>query len=88
MNSLDNFLADLETKGFKLSDEAIGFIYFGRKYTDASDTIVQVSIELTLMLQQSFDSSFYMSVLEELVSSKLSSRSNMLDHFRKKGIAI
>lgn len=86
--SLEDFLADLETKGFKLNDEAIGFIYFGRKYTNASDIIVKTAIEVTLKLQQRFDSSFYMSVLEEIVQSELSTRKKMLDHFRNKGISI
>ncbi|KIL44151.1 DUF6123 family protein [Jeotgalibacillus soli] len=84
--SLEDFLADLETKGFKLGDEAIGFIYFGRKYTEASDIIIQVAIEVTLKVQQRFDSSFYMSVLEELVRTKYKSRGTMLKHFKDKGI--
>ncbi|PPA71216.1 DUF6123 family protein [Jeotgalibacillus proteolyticus] len=88
MKSLEDFLADLETKGFKLNDEAIGFIYFGRKYTDAPDQLVQVAIEVTLKLQQRFDSGFYMSVLEEIVQSKLTTRTKVMSHFRKKGIPI
>ncbi|MDG5470594.1 DUF6123 family protein [Jeotgalibacillus sp. ET6] len=88
MTSLENFLADLHTKGFKLDDDAIKFIYFGKKYTDAADSNVQAAIEVTLKLQHRFDSGFYMSVLEEITQSNLTSRNKIEDHFRKKGISI
>ena len=88
MNALEDFLTDLETKGFKFNDEAIGFIYFGRKFTNASDINVKTAIELTLKVQQRFDSGFYMSVLEEIVQSELKTRQKTIDHFRKKGITI
>lgn len=87
MKSLEDYLADLDTKGFKLNDEAIGFIYFGRKYTDATDELVKIAIEITLKSQQRFDSSFYISVLEEIVQSKHTTRKKLLNHIRGKGIA-
>jgi len=88
MTSLEDFIADIEAKGFKLNDEAIGFIYFGQKFTNAPDQLVQIAIEITLKLQRGFDSSFYLSVLEEMVQEKILSRQVALTHFREKGIKI
>ncbi|WP_244093837.1 DUF6123 family protein [Jeotgalibacillus sp. R-1-5s-1] len=88
MKTLDDFMADLDSRGFKLDDEAIGFIYFGRKYTGASDQIVKTAIEATLKIQKRFDSSFYMSVLEELVKLNQPSRKDMINHLKAKGMIL
>ncbi|PWU68679.1 MULTISPECIES: DUF6123 family protein [Gracilibacillus] len=58
------FLEHLWSKGFKLSDEEVQFIYFGKKYTNTSVHHVKLAISLTLQLQLSFDRSFYISLLE------------------------
>jgi FPC/CPF motif-containing protein YcgG len=83
----EEFLIDLENKGFKFQEDAIGFIYFGKKYTDAPDELVNSAIEITLKAQKQFDSSFYMSILERLHSQQISSRKEALRWMEKQGLA-
>ncbi|MCC5800469.1 hypothetical protein H7H33_01495 [Rossellomorea vietnamensis] len=83
----EEFLIDLENKGFKFQEDAIGFIYFGKKYTDAPDELVNSAIEITLKAQKQFDSSFYMSILERLHSQKIPSRKEALRWMEKQGLA-
>ena len=85
--STEDFLIDLENKGFKFQEDAIGFIYFGKKYTDASDELVNSAIEITLKAQKQFDSSFYMSILERLHSQKISTRKEALNWMVTQGLA-
>ncbi|MBN8190680.1 hypothetical protein JI667_00840 [Bacillus sp. NTK074B] len=83
----EDFLIDLENKGFKFHEDAIGFIYFGKKYTDAPDELVNSAIEITLKAQKQFDSSFYMSILERLHSQQISSRKEALRWMERQGLA-
>ncbi|MEI2665630.1 DUF6123 family protein [Rossellomorea sp. LJF3] len=83
----EEYLIDLENKGFKFQEDAIGFIYFGKKYTDAPDELVNSAIEITLKAQKQFDSSFYMSILERLHSQKIPSRKEALRWMEKQGLA-
>ncbi|MCA1063115.1 DUF6123 family protein [Rossellomorea sp. AcN35-11] len=83
----EEFLIDLENKGFKFQQDAIGFIYFGKKYTDAPDELVNYAIEITLKAQRQFDSSFYMSILERLHSQKITSRKEALKWMVSQGLA-
>ena len=83
----EEFLIDLENKGFKFQEDAIGFIYFGKKYTDAPDELVNSAIEITLKAQRQFDSSFYMSILERLHSQQISSRREALRWMENQGLA-
>ncbi|MCR8846875.1 DUF6123 family protein [Rossellomorea sp. SC111] len=83
----EEFLIELENKGFKFQEDAIGFIYFGKKYTDAPDELVNSAIEITLKAQKQFDSSFYMSILERLHSQKIPSRKEALRWMEKQGLA-
>jgi FPC/CPF motif-containing protein YcgG len=83
----EEFLIDLENKGFKFQEDAIGFIYFGKKYTDAPDELVNSAIEITLKAQKQFDSSFYMSILERLHSQNIASRKEALRWMEKQGLA-
>ena len=61
---LENYLMNLEAKGFKFKDDAISFIYFGKQSTGTDDHVVSLAIELTLKTQKRFDGSFYLSLLE------------------------
>lgn len=61
---LAHFLENLWSKGFKLSDEEVQFIYFGLGYTDSSIETVKLALLFTLQVQMSFDRSFYISLLE------------------------
>lgn len=82
VNKLEDYLMFLKSKGFLLGDDAIGFIYFGRAYTNASDEITILAIEYTLKLQQSFDGSFFVSLLETFVQHKLTSKKEVI-HYMK-----
>jgi hypothetical protein len=62
--SLEEYLLEIASKGFKLRDEAIGFIYFGKKYTDAKDIQVIAALKITLQAKKMFDGSFYLSLVE------------------------
>lgn len=61
---LADYLEKLWTKGFKLSDEEVQFIYFGLRYTDTTVEMVKLALAFTLQLQMTFDRSFYISLLE------------------------
>ncbi|MGD6803275.1 DUF6123 family protein [Rossellomorea vietnamensis] len=76
----EDFLIHLENKGFKFGEDAIGFIYFGKRSLNASDEIVNTAIEITLKAQKGFDNSFYMSLLETLHSSKITTRQDAWKH--------
>lgn len=69
--TLADYIEYLWTKGFKLSDEQVYFIYFGKQSTNASDPLVQIAIETTLRVQRSFDGSFYISLLELLQENNI-----------------
>ena len=82
----DEYLQFLKGKGFQFYEDAIGFIYFGKQYTNASDEMANTAIELTLKVQKSFDGSFYMSLLEELTSHNITSRSDAIQHVKEKNL--
>ncbi|HEY4551926.1 MAG TPA: DUF6123 family protein [Bacillaceae bacterium] len=83
--NLEDFLLNLEDKGFKFREDAIAFIYFGKKSTGCSDILAAVSIELTLKLQKSFDGSFYLSLLETFMEKGITTRKQALDLFESLG---
>jgi hypothetical protein len=68
--STEEYVSFLEGKGFTFGNDAIGFIYFGKRYTDASDILVNAAIELTLKVQKNFDGSFYISFLDRLQKNR------------------
>jgi hypothetical protein len=70
----EDFLIHLENKGFKFGEDAIGFIYFGKRSVNVTDEIVNAAIEITLKAQKRFDNSFYMSLLETLHSNNITTR--------------
>lgn len=72
--SIEEYVTQLEAKGFSFGEDAIGFIYFGKQYTNADDKLVNISIELTLKIQKKFDGSFYVSLLENLKQNKIYTR--------------
>ena len=74
MQTLEEYLHNLKGKGFQLREDAIGFIYFGKHYTNASDEVIMTAIELTLKAQKTFDGSFYMSMLETFISHQINTR--------------
>ncbi len=84
--SLADYLEHLWVKGFKLSDEQVRFIYFGKKYTEATDDLVRIALETTLRLQFQFDGSFYISLLELLKEHQITSFKEAKQLFKVKGI--
>ncbi len=82
----EDYLLNLESKGFKFQEDSISFIYFGKKYTNATDEIVNLAIEITLKVQKTFDSSFYMSILEALQANNIHTWNAALDYLKTKGI--
>jgi len=83
---LEDYLQLLSSKGFQFGEEAIGFIYFGKQYTNASDELARTALELTLKAQKSFDGSFYVSLLELLTSKQITSRNEALKFIKEQKI--
>ncbi|RDU36410.1 hypothetical protein DRW41_12810 [Neobacillus piezotolerans] len=86
MQTVDLYLQDLKAKGFQLQEDAIGFIYFGKHYTNAPDEVAIAAIELTLKAQIGFEGSFYVSLLETLVSNQIHTRQAALDYVKEQGL--
>jgi hypothetical protein len=78
INNLEEFLSSIKAKGFQLQEDAIGFIYFGKHFTNAPDEVIITAIEFTLKAQKAFDGSFYISLLETFSHQKLNSRAEAL----------
>ncbi|QQZ11082.1 DUF6123 family protein [Heyndrickxia vini] len=84
--SLDEYLLLLREKGFKFEDDVIGFIYFGKQYTNASDQTIKAAIEITLKTQKHFDGSFYMSLLETFKNKNIESRNQAYTYVQQIGL--
>jgi hypothetical protein len=74
LKTVGQYIDFLDSKGFHLKEDAIGFIHYGKKYTNASDELTNTAIELTIKAQKEFDGSFYLSLLETLVKGKVKTR--------------
>ncbi|MFD3446043.1 DUF6123 family protein [Microbacteriaceae bacterium 4G12] len=83
MKTVHEYLSFLQEKGFKLSEEALGFIAFGQKYTGASDEIVNAAIEATLQHQRHFDGSYFVALLERLQQEKIVDKKSAKAFMRK-----
>lgn len=83
---LGDYLQLLESKGFQFGEDAIGFIYFGKQYTNAADELARTALELTLKAQKTFDGSFYVSLLELLTSNQISSRTEAIKYIKEHNI--
>lgn len=64
----------LQSKGFFLKEDHIGFVYFGKALTNAPDELSMAAIEYTLKIQKSFDGSFYVSLLEMFINQNLKTK--------------
>jgi len=84
--SVGEYILYLQSKGFKFDQAAIGFIYFGKQYTKASDFLVKTAIEITLKAQKTFDGSFYMNLLESLKESGVQSKKEAYQYVQSKQI--
>ncbi|NEY80521.1 hypothetical protein G4D64_03065 [Bacillus sp. 3H-10] len=86
MQTVEEYLLYLKWKGFHFHEDAIGFIYFGKHYTNASDKLVNIAIELTLKAQKRFDGSFYVSLLELFAENKIHNRQAAILFAQNKGL--
>lgn len=84
--TLGDYIEILWEKGFKLTDEEVQFIYFGKQYTDANDWLIIMAIKTTLQIQRQFDGSFYISLLELLQEKKVTTEKQAKKEFQNKGI--
>ncbi len=84
MRTVEEYLHDLQARGFQFQEDSIGFIYFGKHYTSAPDELVNAAIELTLKAQKKFDGSFYISLLETLTLNKLKTRKEAILFVKEK----
>lgn len=84
LRKVEDYLCFLESKGFQFQEDAIGFIYFGKHYTNASDVLTNTAIEITLKAQKKFDGSFYVSLLETLVANKITTRLEAIQYVKEK----
>lgn len=84
VRTVEEYLHYLKGKGFHFQEDAIGFIFFGKHYTNASDEMINTAIELTLKAQKCFDGSFYVSLLETLISNEIDSRKDAIRFIKEK----
>ncbi|MGP4079661.1 DUF6123 family protein [Pseudalkalibacillus sp. R45] len=66
IDSTGNYIEFLSSKGIHLTENHIAFIYFGKKYTDSDEEVVNVAIETTLKVQVKFEGSYYIALLETM----------------------
>ncbi|WP_234987208.1 DUF6123 family protein [Bacillus sinesaloumensis] len=85
-NKVKEYLQFLAQKGFNLGDDAVGFISFGQHYTESTDEIVNVAIEITLKAQKEFDGSFFISLLEMLKENQIQSRKQAYQFVEQRNI--
>ncbi|MBN6888523.1 uncharacterized protein DUF6123 [Cytobacillus horneckiae] len=83
VKTVEEFLLHLQGKGFQFEEDSVGFIYFGKHYTNAPDELVNVAIEVTLKAQKTFDGSFYVSFLENLMSNKIIGRKAAIEYAKE-----
>lgn len=84
--SVEDYVTFLEGKGFSFGKDAIGFIYFGKQYANASDFLVNMAIEITLKVQKKFDGSFYISLLENLKQRNIQTKMQAEQFAKENGL--
>ncbi|UFU01259.1 DUF6123 family protein [Radiobacillus kanasensis] len=85
-NQLAYYLDDLWSKGFKLTDEDVRFIYLGKHSTMSEDWKVILALKTTLQNQHTFVGSYYLSILELLEGEGVHSLSHATQLLKKKGV--
>ncbi|WP_408006185.1 DUF6123 family protein [Pseudalkalibacillus sp. A8] len=86
IDSTGEFIQFLSSKGIHLTENHIAFIYFGKKYTDSQDEVVNVAIETTLKVQVKFDGSYYIALLEAMKQADVNNYFEAKRFVRKKQI--
>ncbi|WP_062356547.1 DUF6123 family protein [Bacillus kwashiorkori] len=85
-HSVGEYIQFLQSKGFPLKEDAIGFIYFGMQLTEASELLVITAIEITLKAQKRFDGSFYLSLLENMKAANITNKNEAYQFAKEKNI--
>ncbi|WP_138417057.1 DUF6123 family protein [Aquibacillus sediminis] len=85
---LAHYLEDLWSKGFKLKDEEVRFIYFGKNYTNAHDWKIILAINVTISLQFDFDRSFFLSLLELFDENNIQTEQEAFKFLKQLGFVI
>ncbi|GGF09755.1 hypothetical protein GCM10010954_05290 [Halobacillus andaensis] len=85
--SLAYYLEDLWSKGFKLSDEDVHFVYFGKNSTNTEDWKVILALQMTLKFQKKFDPSFYISLLEHIADRSIISKKSAYQSLEERGLS-
>ncbi|MEQ6377673.1 DUF6123 family protein [Bacillaceae bacterium S4-13-56] len=80
------YLDELWEKGFKLKDDQIRFIYFGKQYTGAVDFWVIVAVSATIRIKYQFDGSYYMAILELFSQEKPKTKKQAWRILEKRGV--
>ncbi|GAA5415325.1 hypothetical protein Pryu01_00349 [Paraliobacillus ryukyuensis] len=83
-SSLANYLEELWGRGFKLTNEDIRLIYFGKRFTAAHDHNIIMALKFTLQIQRDFDFSFYLSLLELLLEHEITNEQQAIQLFQQK----
>ncbi|MCP8968816.1 DUF6123 family protein [Ectobacillus ponti] len=83
MKTVAEYISFLQGKGFKLREEALGFISFGQRYTGAADEVVIAAIEATLKHQLHFDGSYFVALLEQMKGHQIEDRKSAQAYARK-----
>ncbi|MCZ0754159.1 DUF6123 family protein [Anoxybacillus sp. J5B_2022] len=76
----------LESKGFRLEEDAFRFVRFGQQYAQASDELTIMALEWTLKVQRQFDGSFFLSLLEEWQKQQIATRQEAHLFMKEKGL--
>ncbi|WP_147533954.1 DUF6123 family protein [Bacillus marasmi] len=84
MQTVNEYISFLQGKGFQFQEDAIGFINFGKTYTNSSDELVIAAIELTLKAQRQFEGSFFISLLETFSANEVKTRKEAILFVKKK----
>lgn len=82
-NELNNYISFLRSKGFRFGEEFLGFIQFGKGYTNANDKLLIVAIEITLKAQKTFDGAFFIALLETFQQEGVTGRREALSLAKK-----
>lgn len=83
VRTVDDYITFLEGKGFSFQEDALGFIKFGKQYTNATHTQVNIAIEITLKAQKQFEGAFFMAILENLVTNGIKTRPEAIKYVRQ-----
>ncbi|TGB04579.1 DUF6123 family protein [Halobacillus salinus] len=84
--ALAYFLEDLWSKGFKLQDEDIRFIYFGKNSTNATEWKTIIAVRVTLKYQHEFDPSFFIGVLEHIAKPSIITKRQVYRSLEERGL--